>query len=345
MTTAALTKEVCNPPHAVVLIYHHVSEKSPASTSVTPAVFKEHLTYLADNGFRVMDLPTVVQAINSGSDLPDSVVVLTFDDGYESVYSEAFPLLQEHGWPFTVFVCPDAIDNHHGPVLGWEQLREMQEGGATVASHGLHHAFMNRAGDEENAEVHVQRLESEFKSANKRLADEGLKVHNLLAYPYGEYSPDVQALIERLGWTAFGQQSGVVSPRSDFTCLPRYPMAADFANLDDFGIKVSSLPMPTVDLVSLNPNLVHGNEAKTAPVLELTLDLACLDPKSVTAFASRQGTVACNWLDVEKGILQIKAPNPLPRGRSRYNVTAPVPGTRRWYWFSQSWITGTDHKY
>ena len=345
MVGKGLSQEVCNPPHAVVLIYHHVSEESPASTSVIPEVFEEHLDFLADNGFRVMALPAVVEAIKNGQDLPDSVVVFTFDDGYESVYSQAFPRLKARGWPFTVFVCPNAIDQHRGPVLDWDQLREMQEAGASVANHGMYHEFLNRSRPGEDPEAHIERLESELKSANKRLAEEGLKVEQLLAYPYGEYSPEVQALIKRLGWTAFGQQSGVVSPLSDFTCLPRFPMAAEFASLNDFGLKVSSLPLPIMEMVSVNPSLDSEIPLKTGPLLKLTLDVTCLNPESVSAFASAQGAIDCNWLDTQQGIVEIIAPNPLPRGRSRYNVTAPVPGSKRWYWFSQNWISGTDHQY
>ncbi len=341
----ASCRDACNPPHAVFLIYHHVSNDTPSSTSVTPDVFDRHLEYLELNGFRILDLPSVVHKIKTGQDLPDSVVVLTFDDGYESVYSEVFPRLKKRGWPFTVFVCPDAIDQHEGPVLNWNQLREMQAGGATVASHGLHHGFMNRRRAQEDSLLHIQRLESELKEANNRLAEEHLTTHPLLAYPYGEYAPDVQGVIARLGWTAFGQQSGVVGPQSDFTRLPRFPMAAEFAALENFGIKISSLPMPMVNLMGVDPNLDPQEAAKSAPSLELVLNTTCLNADEVTAFASKQGAIACNWLDAEGGVLQIQAPNPLPPGRSRYNVTAPVPGTGRWYWFSQKWIIGTDHQY
>ncbi len=347
MTNGSMTwsQEVCNPSHAVILIYHHVSEGTPASTSVTPKVFEEHLNYLEQNGFRVMDLPWVVNRLKSGEAVPDSVVVITFDDGYRSVYEEAFPLLKKRQWPFTVFVCPEVIDHQEGPVLSWGQLREMQAAGAVVASHGLNHSFMNRTRPQESIEHLGKRLELEFVKANKRLADEHLKVHPLLAYPYGEYSAEVQAVVRRLGWTALGQHSGVVGPKSDFTCLPRYPMAAGFASLDDFGIKVSSLPMPLLTVANMDPNLSFENDFPKAPVLELSIDLNCLNPALMSAFASGQGAITCRWSEKQKGVLQIQAPNALPLGRSRYNVTAPVPRTGRWYWFSQNWINGTDHQH
>jgi poly-beta-1,6-N-acetyl-D-glucosamine N-deacetylase len=337
--------ESCTPPHAVILMYHHVSDQTPASTSVSPTIFKEHLEFLAEHDFKVMDLITVVSKLRQGESLPDSVVVLTFDDGYESVYTEAFPLLKKLGWPFTVFVCPEAINKRQGPVATWDQLREMSNSGATIASHGLNHEFMTRPRPDEDSELHLRRLERELVYAQKQLVDQHLGEANLLAFPFGEYSPSVQTVVQRLNLTAFGQHSGAVGPNSDLTCLPRFPMAADFASLDGFGDKVSSLPFPTAMVNRMDPNLDVETAASAAPVLTLILESACLGEGEVLAYASGQGRISCNWLDRQSGFLQIQAPNPLPRGRSRYNVTAPVPGTSRWFWFSQLWIVGQEHQY
>ncbi len=340
-----LAADNCTPSHAVILIYHHVSETTPASTSVTPDIFRQHLEFLDHHGFRVMALPEVVETLKSGDDLPDSVVVLTFDDGYESVYTEAFPQLKKRGWPFTVFVCPESISRSRGPVVTWDQLREMSAAGATVANHGLRHEFMNRRRAGEDPKTHRLRLELELKFAQELIIDNHLGHSELLAYPYGEYSPDVQSVVEMLGWTALGQQSGAAGANSDFTCLPRFPMAGQFAALDSFGDKVSCLPLPTNIMMTMDPNLEPESAATEAPTLTLVLETGCLGSSVVNAFASGQGPIPCQWLDRESGFLQIQAPNPLPMGRNRYNVTASVPGTNRWYWFSQVWIVGQEHQH
>ncbi len=340
-----LAAETCLPSHGVILIYHHISEETPPSTSISPDVFEQHLEYLATNGFRVWDLPTMIQGIREGQDLPDSVVVLTFDDGYESVYTEAFPRLKQRGWPFTVFVCPSALSNRPGGQVSWDQLREMAAAGATVASHGLHHGFMNRPLPGEEPSVHLQRLEKELIQAQERLQEEGFLSADVLAYPYGEYSPVVQDLVKTLGWAAVGQQSGPVGPHSDWTCLPRFPMVAGFAALESFGEKVSSLPLPTFETIKVDPNLALEEATTEAPRLIIKLDRSCLDSAEPTAFASGQGPIPVLWLDRDAGSLEIQAPNPLPRGRSRYNLTVRVPGTRRYYWISQVWIVGQEHKH
>lgn len=330
----------CVPPHAVILIYHHVSDDTPASTSLSPALFQEQLDFLAKNEFRVMDLPTVVLALRGGKTLPDSVVVFTFDDGYDSVYTEAFPRLKERGWPFTVFICPEAIDKQEGPVMTWDQLRELAASGGTIANHGLDHSFANRLQEGETQAENISRLEAEWLQARKRIKEETGQDEDLFAFAYGEYGPATIGLIEKLGWTGFGQQSGAAGPESDFTCLPRFPMAAGFAAMERFGEKVACLPFPLENPPRIDPNLTPGDEP---PVLELKVNPDCLATSTVAAYASGQGAIECQWPESGSGQLQIQAGQPLPRGRSRYNVTAPVPGTRRWYWHSQVWIVGQEH--
>ncbi len=292
-----------------------------------------------------MDLPTVVAQLRKGESLPDSTVVLTFDDGYESVYSEVFPRLKKLGWPFTVFVCPEALDHRRGPVVSWDQLREMSNHGATIALHGLHHGFMNRAEKGENPSQHHDRLKNELIQAQKRLVENQLPAHSLLAFPYGEYSSTVLSVVDELGWTGFGQQSGVVFSGSDFSCLPRFPMAAGFAQMPGFKIKTSALPLPVISNGVIDPNLNSEQFETKAPQLLLKVDFDCLKGAVITAFASGQGQISSIWDEENVGLLKVQASNPLPRGRSRYNVTAPVLDTGRWYWYSQVWITGTDHNY
>lgn len=331
----------CLPDHAVILMYHHVSAETPASTSVTPEVFASHLRFLEDHGFHVMDLAEVVAALRGGGALPDSAVVLTFDDGYVSVFEEALPRLREREWPFTVFVSPDAIDRGEGPVMDWGQLREITRHGGTVACHGWDHRFVNRRREGESAADHQQRLEAEWLRARERLRAELGSAPDLLAYPYGEYCPEVQVVVEKMGWTACGQQSGAAGPQSDLTCLPRFPMAAAYASLETFGAKVASLPWPSAVSMRVDPMLAPDLEE--APALTLVVEPSCLEAGAVSAFASGQGAIAVEWIDREAGFLRVQAAEPLPPGRSRYNVTAPAPAAGRWYWYSQLWIVGREH--
>jgi biofilm PGA synthesis lipoprotein PgaB len=333
------------PDHAVVLIYHHVDAETPASTSLSPELFGEHLDYLVANGYEAWPLAVLVDSLQSGGSVPDRTVALTFDDGYRSVYTAAFPRLKELGWAFTVFVCPDAIDHRRGPVLTWDQLREMAAAGATVANHGMFHNHLQRRNAGESDEAWRSRTREELLAAQRRITEEIGLAPKLFAYPYGEYDPDLKELVRDLGWAGFGQQSGPMGAESDFGLLPRFPMGGPYASMKTFGEKVSSLPLPVVDVEPSDPGLplADGTEMKQ-PGLRLTLAPGDYRSGQLNAFAGGQGAADLEWVDKEAGILEVKARKPLSPGRSRYNITAPTTDGRRYYWYSHTWIVGQSHR-
>lgn len=333
------------PVHAVALIYHHVDASMPSSTSVSPELFTEHLDHLAEGGFTVLGLEEVVDALKTDGTLPDKAVTLTFDDGYRSVYETAFPLLQAQGWPFTVFVCPDGIDHRRGPLMTWDQLREMAAAGVTIANHGLRHDHLHRRLEGETDETWATRTRAELVQSHERLEKEIGRAPALLAYPYGEYDADLQEIVRDLGWAAVGQQSGAMGPHSDLTALPRFPMSAGDASMKSFPVKVSCLPLPVLSAESAGPILPTGiGVVKPRPTLRLTLSEGDYRAHQLAAYASRQGAADVVWVDEEARIIEVRAKEPLGAGRSRYNVTAPAKDGKRYYWFSYTWIVGNSHK-
>ncbi len=101
--------------HAVVLTYHHVATDTPPSTSISPTQFAAHLDYLAKRGATVMSLKALADRLQKGQSVPDNTVALTFDDAYASVFTEAHKQLSARGWPYTIFVSSEAIDDGHKP--------------------------------------------------------------------------------------------------------------------------------------------------------------------------------------------------------------------------------------
>src|SRR5690606_39396213 len=77
--------------HATITLYHHISETTPDSTSVPPQRFREQMEYLRDDGYHVMGLPQLLEAMRQRQSVPDKTVAITFDDGYISIYDTAFP--------------------------------------------------------------------------------------------------------------------------------------------------------------------------------------------------------------------------------------------------------------
>ena len=330
------------PTRAVGLIFHHVSDTTPASTSISPADFEGILDLLAGSpSYSVLPLTTIVDSLKTGGSLPPGSVAMTFDDGYESVFVEAFPRLKRRGFPFTVFVCPEAIDTRIGPVMTWDQLREMAAGGATIASHSNSHGHLQRRHGGESFQEWKARVEKDLLDSQSRIAEELGRPPDWLAFPYGEYDVDLLDVVEELGWTGFGQQSGPMGSGCDFRILPRFPVGGEFTDKQDLILKLGTIPFPLRGSSPVNPLISVGADI---PVLRLTLKPGDYLPDQVAAFASGQGVAEVYWVDKEAGILEVRARQPLSPGRQRYNITMPSRDSGHWYWHSQLWIVGDGHE-
>lgn len=330
------------PEQAVILIYHHVDARTPASTSTRPDDFLRHLELIEAEDCTVLPLDEVVAGLRDPqAALPDRTVALTFDDGYRSVYAEAFPLLRERGWPFTVFVSPAAVDRGEGPACTWDQLREMAGAGALIAGHGLVHDHLQRRRPGEDETAWRRRLTGELQSMQERIAKEIGHAPALLAYPYGESSPALDQLVQELGLVAFGQQSGPAGAGSLAGPVPRFPAGGPYADPEGLRTKLRTLPLPLAAAAPADPRLTAAaGGGAVRPEIILTLAHEPPGLGAATAFdGERTSPVGRDGL-----VLTVPAGPALGPGRSRTNITAPSAWPGRWYWYSHSWIVGEEHE-
>lgn len=319
---------------AVVLQYHHVSEDTPASTSISPELFRKHMNHVERAGYSVLPLEELVGRLRKGEALPDKAVAITFDDGYDSIYTEAFPILRRRGWPFTVFVTTKPLQQGIDQFVNWDNLREMADAGATIANHSYSHPHLQRRQAGESDQAWRQRIKDEVLGAEKTIAEQTGQSHRILAYPYGEYDLATKALLAELDFVAFGQQSGPLDSNDDLQALPRFPFGGIYGGMEDFKVKIASLPMP-LDKIEVRDDgeriadTVLPQSAER-PRLILTLARDGL-ARGIQCFASGQGAIP---LEVEDRRVVAHAKSPLPVGRSRYNCTAMSDQSGRFYWYS-----------
>lgn len=319
---------------AVVLMYHHFGVGKHPSTNVRLEQFGAHLDYLAQAGYQVWPLAKVVDYVRQQKPFPGRVVAITIDDAYRSVFDEAYPRLRKRGWPFTVFVATDGIDQHFKAYMSWQQMRDMQQHGASFENHSATHDYLIRHQPEENAGQWRKRMRADIARAQQRITKELGSAPTMFAYPYGEYDEPLAELVREMGLVAFGQQSGPVGLGADLRALPRFPMAERFAALADFKQKLKSLAFPVRKMQPWSPLV----ETKSAPRLEIELAQSDARLNQLSCFVSGQGAVAIEWLDKKAQRFTVQAPAALPRGRSRYNCTAPSTQPGRYFWFSHLWI-------
>lgn len=316
---------------AVMLIYHHVAEDTPRVSSVSPAELREHLRYLRDNNFQVIGLDVLIEQLKTGKPIADNAVVLTFDDSYENNFTTAHPILQEFGYPYTIFISPGAIDERVGPVLSWQQVKQMAADGVLVANHAMWHEHMARPEQGESKADWLKRMQHSILQAEQRIKEETGQSHQWLAYPYGEFSDALEALVARLGFVGIGQQSGAIGPLTKLTRIPRYPAAGQYADLNDLSQKFRTLAFPITGYLAAN-QVISSNP----PVLRLELTIADFRAEQLRCYAGSE-VLEPVWLN--ETTFEVKASKPVNRGRSRYNCTAPSISKRGYfYWYSQPWL-------
>jgi len=317
--------------HCVVLQYHHVSENTPGITSVTPDQFQQHLDYLNRNGFRVLPLTEVVSKLQTKHELPENCVALTIDDAFESAYLEAWPRARKYGYPLTVFVSTEGVDQGVGGYMSWDQMREMAADGVEFQNHSLSHAHLVRLQQGESMDDWEQRVASDILLAQNRIQQELGSTPTLFAYPYGEYTLLLRQLVRSMGLVGFGQQSGPAWSDGNFGSLPRFPMNTLYASMRTFPTKVRTLPLP---ILSAEPQEPVLEDDQWQPVLELVFDSTVKNPERLTCFVNGSPDVVYHWdlnkVEVSpKGVLQV--------GRNRYNCTLPGPDGR-YHWYSHNWL-------
>ncbi|MCW2640004.1 MAG: hypothetical protein JWP76_2310 [Dactylosporangium sp.] len=189
-------------PPLAVLMYHSVSsvrEPSLRSLAVPPARLREQLTALTVAGYRLTGLSEAVDLRNAGS--AERVVALTFDDGYVDFLDAALPVLSDLNASATLYMSvghagePASWLGPHapafGPLLTWDQLRQVAAAGVEIGSHSMIHHPLDV--------LPSAQLDREVRDSRDRLADETQQSVRSFCYPHGYHGPKVRAAVARAG--------------------------------------------------------------------------------------------------------------------------------------------------
>jgi peptidoglycan/xylan/chitin deacetylase (PgdA/CDA1 family) len=227
-------------------IYHRVGDDRYPSTNVETERFREQMTHLMVNNYKVLPLANVVAALREGTPLPERAAVITFDDGYLSVYTEAWPVLQSFGYPFTVFLYTEATDSGWRDHLSWDQVREMRAAGVDFQDHGYGHLRLATAPAGLDEEANRSRIRSDLLKSTRLIAENLGETPSLLALPYGEYNRTVLEEAKKLGYEAvFTQDPGAISAGTDPFRIPREPiLGREWSAMGHFEAVLNRVDLP-----------------------------------------------------------------------------------------------------
>lgn len=325
----------------VVIQYHHVDDNTPNATSISPTLFDQHLTYLAENNFHAMSGKEFVKfALNerAKTDL-NKQVLITFDDGYASIKDHAHSILHRYNFPYVIFINPTLIGTKG--YLSLEELKALEQNGATIANHTQTHPHLIRVKPFETQQQWLLSVEQEILKTQEFIEEHFTSRVKLFAYPYGEFNAQLKALLDDHQFLGFSQHSGAIGMNTDLQALPRFAFGGNYGSIEDFQIKVNSLPLPIsgIKIESENgellsdPLLPNGISKPNVFVhLDYPSDTQKAEHLKVNCFATGAGAIPVDKPNSSSFTTQTK--KSLPIGRSRYNCTAKSLYEGRYYWLS-----------
>lgn len=142
----------------LILMYHRVNDDIKKELSVTVSDFRWQMEYLNKHGYRVITLDEALGRYAASR--KKKYVVLTFDDGYEDFYKNAYPVLLEYGYPAVLYVVPGYIetcgvfswdqDIGESRLMDWNQIATIKDSALIqIGSHTLTHADLDALNEEE----------------------------------------------------------------------------------------------------------------------------------------------------------------------------------------------------
>ncbi|MDP4093313.1 MAG: polysaccharide deacetylase family protein [Bacillota bacterium] len=160
-----------------VLYYHAVDDiiNGVEELFVSPAEFEQQMKYLKDNNYTVISFDELPMA-----DKYKNPVIITFDDGYEDNYTNAYPILKEFNFKATIFLCTNVIDKPQ--YLKKDQISNMSDL-ISIQSHTISHTKLST--------LKIGDLDKELEGSQKILTDLTGKPVNVIAYPFGDYNKTV----------------------------------------------------------------------------------------------------------------------------------------------------------
>ncbi|MBU3111036.1 polysaccharide deacetylase family protein [Clostridium lacusfryxellense] len=205
-----------------VLMYHNltIASKSSNPLIIPQKTFRAHMSYLKKNGYNTISMDQLNNYLKNKASLPSKPVVITFDDGYVSNYTLAYPILKANKQKATVFMIAAYIDTNKR-FLTSKQIKAMDANGIRIENHTNKHEKLATL-------TYANQLTTITKTKQVLEKLLGRKV-NYIAYPYGSYNSNTIKAAKVAGCTlGLSTEAGLTS-RADNV----YSVNRIFVNVSD----------------------------------------------------------------------------------------------------------------
>ncbi len=185
-----------------VLAYHHFSRSnSNRKMIVGETRLEQQLRYLQDNGYYGITIDQFFDFLEFGQ-VPEKSVLITIDDGWESTYSIAYPLLKKYNYPAVLYIPTNHIREQKGRFLSWDQIRSMLvDETIDIQPHTKTHRNLTERRQGESFSSYINAIRSELGEAKHIISNKLAHETTSLSYPYGAANSFVIAFAELEGYT------------------------------------------------------------------------------------------------------------------------------------------------
>ncbi|MEJ0098299.1 MAG: poly-beta-1,6-N-acetyl-D-glucosamine N-deacetylase PgaB [Pseudomonadota bacterium] len=218
-----------------ILSYHEVADAKDALNTdyaVAPTMFVRHIDWLRNNGYHFISIDDLLADEAGRRPLPDKAILLTFDDGYRSMYDHAWPVLRDWKIPSVVAVVGSWEDDNRqvdfdgkiiprDKLMTWKQLRELSDSGLVeIGSHtfDLHRGipgnpqgntqpsaitrrWLGTALGYETEEAYRKRIGDDLARSAADIKKNIGRAPRVIAWPYGRYNRALHEAATRQGMT------------------------------------------------------------------------------------------------------------------------------------------------
>ncbi len=232
-----------------ILGYHEFSDAAPETAMrISTTKFRKQMEVIRQLGITVISLDDFIAWKRGDKAIPEKSILITIDDGWKSTYTDAFPILKEFGYPFSLYLYKNYVDGG-GRALTSDMIREMVDAGATIGSHSVSHPLpgavkSQRAKGPEVYEAFVRKEMGESKEFLESRFDVPVTTY---AFPGGFYTEEMLTVGEELGYThLFTVQPGKVKRGMPDNTLPRYMILGNYDRIFEFATTFREAQMATV---------------------------------------------------------------------------------------------------
>jgi peptidoglycan/xylan/chitin deacetylase (PgdA/CDA1 family) len=192
-------------------------------------------------GYQTITLADLRDYLVFGKALPEKPIIITSDDGYQSVYSNAFPIMKKYGFKMSVFLLTGYIGNSESdrrmndfdkneksvtrrPMLIWPEIAAMSNYGFEFGSHGISHAYLDQ--------ISLQEAENEIRQSKADIEANIKKPCIFFSWPHGSYNGELITIVSQLGYGGALRYSGGVLEinNANLFNLPRVMFTNDISS-------------------------------------------------------------------------------------------------------------------